>query len=158
MSWDVYLMKIPENISSVVEMGNDFESQPLGNHEDILKVFKELFPTSDFTDPNWGMLDTEDYAVEFNISKSDPVDSIMLHIRGNDKSVEIVEGICKRTGWRAIDTGSGDFIDFSNSPENSFKEWSRFRNQVLGSLEKEPIDEDVPKKDKDNKRWWMFWR
>jgi hypothetical protein len=38
---------------------------------------------------------------------------------------------CKKTSWRAIDTSTGDFIDFENSPEESFNEWKRYRNKIL---------------------------
>jgi hypothetical protein len=154
MSWDVYLMKVPENIITVEDMDDNFSSQPLGGKKEVLTLFKELFPEADFTDSSWGILDNENYSIEFNISNEDPVQSVALHIRGNELAVKAIEKICQRTGWRAIDSGSGDFIDFSNSSESGFKKWQQFRDQVLLDKESKPYNHNNSQK---KKKWWKFW-
>jgi hypothetical protein len=156
MSWDVFLMKVSEKVIKVEYMDENFPPQLLGGRNEVLALFKELFPEADFTDPSWGILDNENYSIEFNIPNEDSLESITLHIRGDELVVKAVEKICQRTGWRAIDSGSGDFIDFSNSPETGFKEWQNFKNQVLLNEGLE-IENSNQKFNRKKKKWWKFW-
>ncbi|MDP4182133.1 MAG: hypothetical protein Q8942_13715 [Bacillota bacterium] len=94
-------------------------------------MLKELLPDIDFSDPHWGVLATETYSIEFNIGGKDPVESIMLHIRGEDAPIDVIKKICSKTAWRAIDTSAGDFIDFENCPEESFNRWKRYRDKII---------------------------
>lgn len=154
MSWDVYLMKVPENINSMEQLDDEFDPQPLGDRDEILCTMKELYPTADFSDTEWIILDTNDYSMEFAVSGNDPVDSITVFIHGNENCIDVVEKICDRMGWKAVDTGTGDFMDFSDNKEGGFREWNNYKNQVLGEVPIRKVkNEEVNKK----KRWWKFW-
>ncbi|MCZ8516629.1 hypothetical protein O9H85_30445 [Paenibacillus filicis] len=77
-----------------------------------------------------GKLDTAEYSIEFSITDVTDVLSFALHIRGNDKAIDIIKTICHRTGWKALDGATG-IIDFSSNPSNGFSKWRKFRNQIL---------------------------
>jgi hypothetical protein len=91
MSWDVFIMKTPDEIKSVSEIPKDYCLPPLGTLSDILDMLKELLPDIDFSDPHWGVLATETYSIEFNIGNEDPVESLMLLIRGEDAPIDIIK-------------------------------------------------------------------
>jgi hypothetical protein len=92
----------------------------------------------------------------------------MLHVRGGDSAIHTIQHICDQSGWRAIDTSTGDFINFTKDPAEGLRQWRTFRNQVVASLEAggkevvtdakvgmvwvDAIEVAKPKK----KKWWQF--
>lgn len=130
MSWDVLVMKIPENYKSLSEMPKDYAPSPLGRFDEVLKVLKDLLPDIDLSDPSWGIFCNEKCSIEFSIGDDDPVTTIMLHIRGGEAPIDIIKTICEKTDWKAIDTSTGNVIDFKDNPEDSFDRWKRYRDKI----------------------------
>jgi hypothetical protein len=169
MSWDVILMSVPSVIVAVEDFPDDFSSE-LGPQPQVLSTIAAILPDLDLTDPTWGILDGDDFSIEFNIGDGDPVDTIMLHVRGGDSAIRAIQHICEHTGWRALDTSTGDFINFAEDPTEGLQQWRTYRNQVVASLEAEgkevitdakvggirvgAIEIAKPKK----KKWWQFWK
>jgi hypothetical protein len=87
MSWDVLLLRLPDDVTSVHEVPADYVSDPLGRRHDVLAAVAQACPEVDLSDPTWGDLDGPTWSVELNIGSEDPVDSIMLHIRGSGDDV-----------------------------------------------------------------------
>lgn len=137
MSWDVYFLKFPDEVNSVSEIPEDYEPQPLGIYDDIKKLFSEVFPAAEFFRPGygWGVLDTDEYSIEFSIDEEEPITSIVLQIRGGETPIDVIKKICQKTAWRAIDTSSGDFMNFDNNPEVGFNEWKEYRDKVINQEE-----------------------
>lgn len=134
MSWDVLLMSVPPNIGTVKDIPDDSKSV-LGPKSTMLLILAKICPEANFTDPNWGILNAGDFSIEFNIGEDDPTTHIMLHVRGADSAVNTIQKICEVTGWRALDTSMGDFIDFHQNPTAGLHKWRQFRDQVMASLE-----------------------
>jgi hypothetical protein len=133
MSWDVLILNVPPEVSSVEELPDDFTSR-LGSHEDVLKKIADAFPEIDLSDPTWGLLDGPDYSIEFNIGEKDPIDAIMLHVRGSDQALSAIETVCNvAEGWTAMDVGNGEFIDFSIGSATGFRNWRNFRDKAIGN-------------------------
>lgn len=82
MSWDVVLMRLPADVTSVHEIPADYTPDPLGRRDDVRAAVTQACPEADLSDPAWGELSGPTWSVELNIGSEDPVDSIMLHIRG----------------------------------------------------------------------------
>jgi hypothetical protein len=133
MSWDVLLMNVPDNLKSSNDLPDDYKSN-LGIGVNILPTLSSIVPEIDLHDPTWGELEGDGFSIEFNIGKDDPVDTIMLHIRGGNGAINVIEHICEKTGWRALDTSIGKFIDFNQSPEKGFELWRGYRNRVVESF------------------------
>jgi hypothetical protein len=109
MSWDVLLLSVPPGIATVDDSPEDFASE-LGPRAQVLSTLAALFPDLDLSDPTWGILAGDDFAIEFNIGDGDPVETIMLHVRGSNSTIHAIHYICERTGWRAFDTSTGDLL------------------------------------------------
>ncbi|MCS6906469.1 MAG: hypothetical protein RML93_01145 [Anaerolineales bacterium] len=160
MSWDVILMHVPSNVASIQELPRNFTSE-LGPRPEILATLARILPALDLTDPSWGYLKGKDFSIEFNIGDESVVDAIILHVRGSDDAVSIIQHLCEQTGWRAFDTTAGDFMNFSQQPATGLQQWRAFRDQVRASLEakEEKVQQDethtIPTK---KKKWWRFWK
>jgi hypothetical protein len=169
MSWDVILMRVPSDIVTIDDFPKDFSSE-LGPRSEVLPTLANILPELDLTDPAWGILDGEGFSIEFNIGDGDPIETIILHARGSDSAIKAIQQICEYTGWRAIDTGTGDLINFSKNPAAGLRQWRSYRDQTAASLRaegKEVVTDavidgigvdiiEIPKTEK--KRWWQFWR
>jgi len=159
MSWDVLLLNVPDNIKSQNDLPADFKST-LGITTDILSTLSAIAPEIDLHDPTWGVLEGDGFSIEFNIGRNNPIESIMLHVRGSNEAITTIERICKKTGWRALDTSTGNFIEFNQNPEKGLEQWRSYRNQVVKSLqdkgEKTLADEKIVLSPQ--KKWWQFWK
>lgn len=162
-------MNVPPEIVTRDDFPEDFSSE-LGPRSEVLSTLIAILPGLDLTDPTWGILEENDFSIEFNIGDDDPLDTLMLHVRGGDSAIHAIHHICEHTGWRAFDTTTGDFIDFAEDPAKGLRQWRASRNQVVASLEAEgkevitdakigrirvdAIETTKPKK----KKWWQFWK
>lgn len=94
----------------------------------------QRFPAMDLTDPTWGDLVGTGWSFELNIGSDDPMDSIMLHVRGSgDGVIPIVLEITDVVGGRAIDTAAGLFLEDDNQTEG-WHQFQAFRDQILRPL------------------------
>jgi len=110
MSWDVVLVNAPQGLT-VQEIPRDFVPPPLGPATELLDRLRAALPDLNLSDPTWGNLDSPDWSIEFNIGREDPVESIMLHVRGGGDVVEVIQRAARALGCRALDGSSGEFIE-----------------------------------------------
>ena len=110
MSWDISIHRIPEGgtIADALKDG----APPLGPAVAVRHAVASRCPV-DWTDPQWGVLDIDDVSIEFNVGAQDPIESMMLHIRGEGDPMPIIADLCKVNGWGAIDMSEGP-IDLDN--------------------------------------------
>lgn len=87
MSWDVLLLRLPDDVTSAQQIPADHTPVPLGRRHDVLAAVAEAVPDADLSDPAWGELSSTTWSIELNIGSEDPVDSVMLHIRGSGDDV-----------------------------------------------------------------------
>jgi hypothetical protein len=168
MSWDVILLHVPPEIATADDFPDGFSSE-LGPRPQVLSTLTALLPDLDLIDPTWAILDREDFHIEFNTGTKDPITTIMLHVRGGEGALQTIQRICDQTGWRALDTTVGDFIDFAGDPARGLREWTAFRDQVVAASEAKGkrvvtdaqvgrIRVDVMELAKPKKKWWHFWK
>ena len=169
MSWDVVLMSVAPEIINSSDLPKDFSST-LGTLSDVLARLKQVLPSIDLSDPAWGLLDGQDFSIEFNIGKNDPVESIMLHVRGSESAIIPIEHLCRETKWRAMGMNDCEFIDFSKDPSLGLRGWQAFSAKVIAaekakgsfvvenpSLPGVRVDAIVIGKSA-RKKWWQFWK
>jgi hypothetical protein len=171
MSWDVILLNLPPDIRSINDLGDDFDSV-LAPVSDVRKLVSHVVPSVDLSDPGWGILEADDYSIEFSIGEDDPCTSLMLHIRGTESALEPIRALCAATGWKAFDCSDGDLMDWSGDPGKGLREWRAYRDQVIpGAPERGvslPMEGDkrvffdaLPTRprpsESSRKPWWKFW-
>ncbi len=159
MSWDVILQST-KDIQSYEDMENNCYKSYLGQKNEVIRAIENIFDDVDFTDKSWGILDRKDFSIEFNMGVvTDDIDSIMLHVRGENTSLEAIEKLCLSTGWYALDTSTMEIIDFNDKKNVGFYEWKDFSDRVAKDLESNEgkVQRNV-KISLNKKKWWQFWR
>ncbi|NUP53761.1 MAG: hypothetical protein HOW97_41540 [Catenulispora sp.] len=111
MSWDVVLFKIPDDFASIADIPQDYKPVPLGSRVEVETALRKAVPSVDLSDPTWGTLEGPTWSIELNIGRADPIETIMLHVRGggDDVLVEIFT-MAAALDCRVLDCSSGDFI------------------------------------------------
>lgn len=84
MSWDVLLLPLPADIASIEDLPADHEPPPIGSRSNIHKALRSAAGDVDLTDPTWGELLGPTWVIEVGIGERDPVESVMLHVRGGE--------------------------------------------------------------------------
>ena len=132
MSYDIFVQDIPAGAKSVSEIPDDFAPQPIGPRSEIVAAIRRAAPEVDFTQPDWGRIDTDAYSIEINLSLDDPVLSFAFHVRGDERAMFQVADILAELGARALapDTESGLF-DVDQGTD-AFLRWRAYRDRVCG--------------------------
>lgn len=130
MSWDIFIQDLPSDITNISEIPDDFKPKSIGQRDDIINKILKVEPRCDFTDKAWGLLDGENFSIEFNMGDEEVINGFALHIRGN--SIEVVEFIEKmliELNLRALDPNNERFFNKKDAMK-SFSEWQKYRDQV----------------------------
>jgi hypothetical protein len=169
MSWDTILLRLPAGVTSFNDLPEDFDSV-LAPLPEVLDAVSRHVPGVDLSDPTWGILEHDEYSIEFSIGEEDPCTSLMLHVRGTEAALEPIRHLCNATGWQAFDCSDGELIDWSADPGKGLRAWRAYREQVApGSPEagvslsmagsKRVFFDSAPAPTTRQrvKPWWKFW-
>lgn len=130
MSWDVLLLRLPAHVTSVGEVPDDYTTPPLGRRQDVLAAVNQTLPEADLSDPAWGELLGAGWSMELNIGSKDPVDSIMLHIRGSgDDVLTPVFQLAAALDCKVLDCSEGDLITPQGT--SGWHAFQEFRDRVI---------------------------
>ena len=129
MNKTIIVMDAPNSAVSIDQIGDE-NQYFLGAFGEVIMALKQAFPEADFTDPTNITADTDKGRITIEIAKHTPVQSFMINIE-NEEGMEIIQRMCHRTKWRALDTGTGQFIDIKD------------KNNEIDST--------------GHKSWWKFW-
>lgn len=132
MSWDVLFVAAPPGIRSLDDLA-EVEVPPLGPRAAVVQAVRDALPASDWSDPSWGRLEGDGFSIELNVGDGDPVESIMLHVRGGDGALAVIRQVAAALGRPAIDCGAGTVIDF-DAPDaaEGLHAWREYRDRVVG--------------------------
>ncbi|MDU0258388.1 hypothetical protein RVN83_36285 [Streptomyces sp. PU10] len=132
MSWDVLLLRLPDDVTSVQQIPDDYTPAPLGSQHDVLAAITQAIPETDLTDPTWGELLGSTWSMELNIGAGDPVDSVMLHIRGSgDDVLTSVFHLAGALRCKVLDCAAGDLI--TPVETSGWHGFQRYRDHVVPS-------------------------
>ncbi|MFB7778347.1 hypothetical protein [Streptomyces bauhiniae] len=132
MSWDVVLLRLPDDVASMDTLPPDYTPTALGRHDEVLAAVTHAVPGADLSDPTWGDLSGPTWSIELNIGPEDPVDSIMLHIRGSGDNVLVpVLRLAQALRCKALDLSEGVVI--TQGQTSGWHAFQQFRGRVIGS-------------------------
>ncbi|MGK5627946.1 hypothetical protein [Streptomyces sp. URMC 123] len=129
MSWDVLLLRLPHDFTSVQQIPNDYNPAPIGSQHDVVAAITQAVPDCDLSDPTWGELLGPTWSMELHIGSEDPVDSIMLHIRGSgDDALTSVFRLAGALSCEAFDCAEGAPI--APGQTSGWHAFQQFRDRV----------------------------
>jgi hypothetical protein len=133
MSWDVLLLRLPDHVTSMEDVRDDDGIPPLGRKPWVLDGVRRALPEADLTDPAWGQAEGPGWSIELNIGSDDPVDSIMLHVRGGgDDALAPIFRLAGELGCRVLDCSEGNLIS-SPDETSGWHAFQEFRDRVTGA-------------------------
>ncbi|WP_234323449.1 hypothetical protein [Streptomyces sp. NRRL F-2580] len=84
----------------------------------------------DLTDPNWGEVLGPTWVIDLGIGENDPVESVMLHVRGGEDDVlPLIFRISQALGCRPFDCSTGDLL--TEDAPNSWPAFQTFRDRAI---------------------------
>lgn len=125
MSWDVFIQHLPAHARRVAEIPDEYQGQALGMRDEVIRKIESRFPDADFSDPSWGRLIRDDYAIEISISDEEIVTGVTLHIRGSDGAVDAVKQMIDVLGARGLDSWTGEIFD-PDAALHSIRRWRAY--------------------------------
>lgn len=106
MSLDFFFQHLPVGIRSVDDIPADYEPGPIGARAAVVDSIRTVFPTVDFSDPEWGRIEGDGFSIEVNLRGEDPVRGFALHVRGNSPPDGAIAALADKLGCRALDPQS----------------------------------------------------
>ena len=132
MSWDVSVQRFSREYQTVDEIPETERCLSLGSRAEVSTAISRHFPGTSWADPAWGVFDSQDGSIEFNMGESDPSEGFMMHIRASSAVVPAVVAMCIAERWQALDCSTGEFLERVKNPSFGLQQWTQFRNQVVG--------------------------
>ena len=118
MSWEVLLLRLPDHVTSMEDLPDDEGTPPLGRKPWVLDAVRRALPESDLTNPKRGQVEGPGWSIDLIFGSIDPVDSIMLQVRGNyDDALAPIFRLAAELGCRVLDVIPGTLITPLDFPE-----------------------------------------
>jgi hypothetical protein len=136
MSWDIYIQDFPATAKRVADIPSDFQARPLGRRSQLIAQIRDLVPSVNFSNPEWGVFEAEAFSIEFSMGADDICNSITLLVRGGGRPAPFIAGLLDRLRLRGIDSQTGEFFNME-AAKASFATWQQYRNQISAER-KEP--------------------
>lgn len=136
MSWDAILMGLPKGLS-MDELSKsypaDWKPPAIGSSGDVLAQFQRLFPGLDHLEGQT-CVTSDDFWIEFNyrVDKvSGCIDSIGIRSNAGPGAMAVMQRVSEAFDVRMVDCQSGQFADFSDSTNDSMRQFTDWRDRVL---------------------------
>jgi hypothetical protein len=108
------------------DLRDDEGTPPLGRKPWVLDAVRRALPESDLTNPKRGQVEGPGWSIELILGSIDPVDSIMLQVRGNcDDALAPIFRLAAELGCRVLDVFCQNLITPLDFPE--------FRDRFTGA-------------------------
>jgi hypothetical protein len=134
VSWDVFIMKFPQGITSIDEISGDWEPPSLGTGSAVSAVLTGLLPGIEFSEDGWGDYEGPGFSISTPVGDRDAdCDCVALFVDGDSgEAARAVLAVADALDARAVDTGSGEVLT-AESAQPAFEAWRAERDQLLGS-------------------------
>ncbi len=132
MSWDVSVQRFSREYETIDEIPETERCLSLGSRAEIRAAISRYFPGTSWADPAWGVFNSQDGSIEFNMGESDPSEGFMMHIRASSAVVPAVVAMCIAERWQALDFSTCEFLERVKNPSFGLEQWTQFRSQVIG--------------------------
>jgi len=138
MSWDVMVYNYdgspPQDFA---DLPKDHKPDPLGSASNVREAISKQLRGVDWSDCTWGIFKGDGFSIEFNTGEDDPIDSIMLHVRGGGDAITAMLQFAIPNKWSLFDCTTGEFIDPENPSEEGWKGFQAFRDKVISQFRDE---------------------
>jgi hypothetical protein len=131
MSWDVMIFNTRGKNPPSIEQFQESDYDPLGPAASVREALSNLLPGIDWSDTTWGIYQGAGFSIEFNVSKDDPIGTMMLHVRGAGDAISAIVAFARPSGWSALDCSTSDFINLDQPSQAGWEGFQAFRDKVM---------------------------
>lgn len=131
MSWDVTVQRFCREYEFVAEIPDSEQCVALGSSAEVRAAINRFFPAVDWSDAAWGIFESDNGSVEFNMGKDEPNTGFMMHIRASSNVVPAIVAMCQAERWQALDCSEGVFLERTLEPADGLENWAAYRNKVM---------------------------
>ena len=130
MSWDVFVMRFPEHITTADEIPADWHPEDIGTAGEVRAAIDALVADMAWGSDGWGQGTGDGFSVETSLREPDdtPVNGFTLMFRGGGDAANLAMALAARFDARAL--GSGVFLEPDSAGE-AFDSWQRYRDHAL---------------------------
>ena len=134
MSWDAVLLRIRGAVRPLEEV-DDEDYLPLGKRKDVVTAIEATFPRVAREGPSELLYRDGDLSIEFRLEGRDPVDSVVLEVRGKGDPITPLLELATRHGWVVLDASTSEFLDPDSPSPGGY---AGYRTVVKGSAKGKP--------------------
>jgi len=129
MPWDVFIVRLPQGTRRLEDLPSGYWPPQFEPSVELTARLRGI-PNMELVDDAFGVVRTPDYVVEIDLSIPTRVH---LQIEGTDASLETVRAITRALDAVAIDTTTGEAIDWNGDPSSGLRR-SRARQELLDDV------------------------
>jgi hypothetical protein len=134
MSWDVVVLKIRGRCPPSPEELQDNDCLPLGSARDVRKWISTRLSGVDWSDPTCGLYEHDGLWIEFDVGNDDPINSMMLRVRGSGDAISAIMAVTSPKRWSALDCSTSDFLNPENPSPAGWLGFQALREKAVGML------------------------
>lgn len=141
MSWDVMLFNYHGSPPADFEsLPKDHRPDPLGAAADVRLSISRYLPEIDWTDPTWGIYTGDTFTIEFNPGTDDPIESMMLHVRGRGDALSTIARFASPNRWSLLDCTTGKLLDQENPSDQGWRAFESFRDEIVKARSEKRVE------------------
>ncbi|THV42808.1 hypothetical protein [Glycomyces buryatensis] len=132
MSWDVYIMRVPQDVEEVEDIPGGWEPPSLGMVGEVREVLVEQLPGIVFDNDGRGEYDGPGFRIGIPLpgNDSEEVEMVALFVHGGGDAAGAALAVTEALGARAIETGNGGWLTAETAAE-AFNAWQTYRDRVV---------------------------
>jgi hypothetical protein len=130
MSWDVMIFHLRDRPQSLDDMRKE-TILPLGPAAQVREAISAALHGVDWTDPTWGTYSGNGFSIEFNVGDDDPIENMMLHVRGGGDAIADIMKLVVAKGWVALDCSTSEFLDPAAPSNEGWVGFQKYRDQIF---------------------------
>ncbi len=164
MSWEVMVFAASVSPPAAADMPPDWQGDVLGTADDIRQKVSHCLPGTDWSDPQLGCFDGDEYSYEFDLADCGPIDNFPIYVRGGGDAVRPLLEMSQRLGWWLFDTwqvewlhhcedAEAGWVGFQSFRDRAFVDWVRSRQVEEPAPVHSVADAALPRELSDAARW-----
>lgn len=133
MSWDVMVARFPDDILEPEDLPDGWAPEPLGTVASVRDQLTAAVPGLAVAPDGELAYDGDGVHLSASLdgADDDPCPSLFLIFHGSSAAAGVAIAITEALSARAIETGSGGFLERATA-EEGWQEWAAYRDVVVG--------------------------
>jgi hypothetical protein len=138
MTWDLILMRVPDEAQSFNDLPHGFTPAALGSLEEVIALLRQALPAIEVIGiGNRVGCNADAYHIGIDLVHLDEDEApnihlLGVHVSGSETALLAVKAVWQTLMCAAFDSGTGERLDRNaDAPLRSFRAWKAYRDHVI---------------------------